>query len=397
MTAPTTAKVRVLFWREVPVQVQAEDETGKVSVLLDPRFQEGADAIAMFDGSYGSEEYLEGWKWTEPSGVEGTAREVAAETAGRYNKGMPEDFVARMTTTETKKQTLLGRLAGGGTLIADGATGTYLQARGLEPGGDPETMNVTNPQVVQGMAAEYLAAGSDLVQTNSFGGNRFMQAKYGYGERVPELNRLAAEHARGQSDKADGTRFVAGSMGPTGELIEPVGETPAGDVYHAFVEQVTALEEGGVDVIVVETMISVEEAKLAVRAVKEHTGLPVAARTTFDKGPRGYFTMMGDTPESAVALLAEAGADILGTNCGNGIDVMVELGERFRFVTTGPIWLNSNAGIPLIRQGQLIYPESPAQMAEGFKKLSDMGVEIVGGCCGTTPAHIRALVEAVRG
>ncbi len=302
-----------------------------------------------------------------------------------------------MTTTETKKQTLLGRLAGGGTLIADGATGTYLQARGLEPGGDPETMNVTNPQVVQGMAPEYLAAGSDLVQTNSFGGNRFMQAKYGYGERVPELNRLAAEHARGQSDKADGTRFVAGSMGPTGELIEPVGETPAGDVYHAFVEQVTALEEGGVDVIVVETMISVEEAKLAVRAVKEHTGLPVAALTTFDKGPRGYFTMMGDTPESAVALLAEAGADILGTNCGNGIDVMVELGERFRFVTTGPIWLNSNAGIPLIRQGQLIYPESPAQMAEGFKKLSDMGVEIVGGCCGTTPAHIRALVEAVRG
>ena len=302
-----------------------------------------------------------------------------------------------MTTTEAKKQTLLERLAGGGTLIADGATGTYLQARGLEPGGDPETMNVTDPRVVQGMAAEYLAAGSDLVQTNSFGGSRFMQAKYGYGERVPELNRLAAEHARGQSDKADGTRFVAGSTGPTGELIEPVGETPADDVYHAFVEQVTALEEGGVDVIVVETMISVEEAKLAVRAVKEHTGLPVAALTTFDKGPRGYFTMMGDTPESAVALLAEAGADILGTNCGNGIDVMVELGERFRSATTGPIWLNSNAGIPLIRQGQLIYPESPAQMAEGFKKLSDMGVEIVGGCCGTTPAHIRALVEAVRG
>ena len=186
-------------------------------------------------------------------------------------------------------------------------------------------------------------------------------------------------------------------MGPTGELIDPVGDTAADDVYSAFVEQATALQEGGVDVIVVETMISLVEARLAVRAVKEHTDLPVAALTTFDKGPRGYFTMMGDTPESAIEELTEAGADILGTNCGNGIDVMVELGERFRAGTDGPVWLNSNAGIPIIRQGQLIYPESPEQMAVGFKKLSDLGINIVGGCCGTTPAHIAALVEAVRG
>ena len=300
-------------------------------------------------------------------------------------------------TTKTQKKTFLERLTEGTTIIADGATGTYLQAKGLEPGGDPEAMNVTDPEVVRGMAAEYFEAGSDLVQTNSFGGNRFMQAKYGYGDRVMELNRLAAEHARAETETADGARYVAGSMGPTGELIVPVGETPPEDVYHAFAEQATALAEGGVDVIVIETMISVEEAKLAVRAVKEHTSLPVAALTTFDKGPRGYFTMMGDTPESAVKELVEAGADILGTNCGNGIDVMVELGEQFRAAVGGPVWLNSNAGIPLIRQGQLIYPESPDQMALGFKKLSDMGVEIVGGCCGTTPAHIKALHEAVRG
>jgi len=300
-------------------------------------------------------------------------------------------------TTKTQKMTFLERLTEGTTIIADGATGTYLQANGLEPGGDPEAMNVTDPDVVRGMAAEYFEAGSDLVQTNSFGGSRFMQAKYGYGDRVVELNRLAAEHARSEAESADGTRYVAGSMGPTGELIVPVGETPPGDVYHAFAEQATALAEGGVDVIVIETMISVEEAKLAVRAVKEHTSLPVAALTTFDKGPRGYFTMMGDTPESAVKELVEVGADILGTNCGNGIDLMVELGERFRAAVDGPVWLNSNAGIPLIRQGQLIYPESPEQMAKGFKKLSDMGIEIVGGCCGTTPAHIKALSEAVRG
>jgi 5-methyltetrahydrofolate--homocysteine methyltransferase len=300
-------------------------------------------------------------------------------------------------TTETKKMTFLERLAEGTTLIADGATGTYLQARGLEPGGDPEAMNVTEPETVRGMAADYLAAGSELVQTNSFGGSRFMQAKYGYGDQVSELNRLAAQHARGEADKADGPRYVAGSMGPTGELIVPVGETEPDDVFQAFAEQAKALEMGGVDVIVIETMISVEEAKLAVRAVKEHTNLPVAALTTFDKGPRGYFTMMGDTPESAVEALSKEGADILGTNCGNGIDVMVELGERFRGATDGPVWLNSNAGIPLIRQGQLIYPESPEQMAVGFKKLSEMGVEIIGGCCGTTPDHIKALAEAVRG
>ena len=300
---------------------------------------------------------------------------------------------------ETRKLTFLERLAAGGALVADGATGTYLQFKGLEPGGDPEAMNLTHPEVVLGMAAEYFQAGSDLVQTNSFGGSRFMQAKYGHGDQVREMNRLAAQHARSQADAAPGSggRYVAGSIGPTGELIRPVGTTPSEDVYHAFVEQATALEEGGADVIVVETMISVEEARLAVKAVKAHTGLPMAALTTFDKGPRGYFTMMGDTPESAVHQLTEAGADIVGANCGNGIDVMVELGERFRSVTDGYVWLNSNAGIPIIRQGQLVYPETPERMAPGFKKLADMGINIVGGCCGTTPNHIRALVGAVRG
>ena len=305
-----------------------------------------------------------------------------------------------MTTgTETKRLAFLERLADGGALIADGATGTYLQAHGLEPGGDPEAMNLTDPDIVRGMAAAFLDTGCDLVQTNSFGGSRFMQAKYGYADQAVELNRLAAEHARSQADdpSREGQHYVSGSIGPTGELIEPVGTTAPEVVYEAFVEQATALEAGGVDVIKVETMISVEEARLGVRAVKEHTNLPVAALTTYDKGPRGYFTMMGDTPESAVQQLSEAGADIVGTNCGNGIDVMVELGARFRAATDGYVWLNSNAGIPEIKKGQLLYPEGPEVMASGFKQLAEMGVNIVGGCCGTSPAHIRALVQAIRG
>ena len=302
-----------------------------------------------------------------------------------------------ITRTETNKATFMERLAEGGTVVADGATGTYLQSNGLEPGGDPEAMNITDAEIIQCMAAEYFAAGSDLVQTNSFGGNRFMQEKYGYGNRVSEMNRLAAKHARDQAAAGVGTKYVVGSMGPTGELIAPVGTRAPDDVYAVFVEQALALEDGGVDAIVVETMISMEEAKLAVRAVKDHTKLPVAALATFDKGPRGYFTMMGDTPESVVSELTKAGAEIVGTNCGNGIDVMVELGERFRAATDNHVWLNSNAGVPVIRQGQIIYPETPSQMALGFKNLSDIGIDILGGCCGTTPAHIRALTHAVRG
>ena len=302
-----------------------------------------------------------------------------------------------VTAPGTRDLAFLNRLAGEGTLIADGATGTYLQSKGLEPGGDPEAMNLTHPGIVRDMAAEYFRAGSDLVQTNSFGGSRFMQSKYGYGDQAGVINRLAVEHARSGAASVDGPRYIAGSMGPTGELIEPVGDTPAADVYHAFAEQAISLEEGGADLVVIETMISVEEAKLAVRAVKEHTGMPVAALTTFDKGPRGYFTMMGDTPQSSADQLALCGADIVGTNCGNGIDRMVELGSIFRAATEIPVWLNSNAGIPIIRQGQLIYPEDPQRMAEGFARLADIGVNILGGCCGTTPAHIRALVQALRG
>ena len=301
-----------------------------------------------------------------------------------------------MTRGNGSAAPFLDRL-GGGTIVADGATGTYLQAKGLEPGGDPEAMNLTHPEIVSEMAAEYLRAGSDLVQTNSFGGSRFMQAKYGYGDRAAELSRLASRHARSQVDAFIGQRYVAGSIGPTGELIEPVGETAASDVYDAFAEQAAALEEGGADLLVIETMISVEEARLAVRAARDSTSLPVAALATFDRGPRGYFTMMGDTPRSAAEQLSEAGADIVGTNCGNGIDVMVELGGLFREATDRPLWLNSNAGIPLIRQGQLIYPEDPEKMADGFARLADLGVSILGGCCGTTPAHIRALASAVRG
>ena len=287
---------------------------------------------------------------------------------------------------------LLERLRRGDLLISDGATGTFLQQHGLEPGGCPEEFNASHPDVVREMARQYFEAGSDLVLTNSFGGTVFMQKKYGYGERVVEFDRLAAEHARSQAPEGG---FVVGSVGPTGEFLEPLGPVSETEMYEAFVEQVKALEAGGADAVVIETMTAVEEAELAVRAVRENTDLVVMATMVFDKGPRGFFTMMGVTPERAVHAMEEAGAHVVGSNCGNGIDNMVDIARRMRSETDGFLLIHSNAGIPAMKGGQIIYPESPEYMAERFRELADLGVNIIGGCCGTGPEHIRALSAAV--
>lgn len=286
----------------------------------------------------------------------------------------------------------LQRLERGDLLISDGATGTFLQQHGLEPGGCPEEFNASRPEVVREMTRQYFEAGSDMALTNSFGGSVFMQRKYGYGERVAEFNRFAAEHTRSQAP--DGC-FVVGSVGPTGEFLEPLGPVTEIEMYDAFAEQVKALEEGGADAVVMETMTAIEEAALAVRAARENTSLVVMATMVFDRGPRGFFTMMGVTPERAVHAMTDAGAHVVGSNCGNGIDNMVEIARRMRAETDGFLLIHSNAGIPAMRGGQIIYPESPEYMAERFRELADIGVNIVGGCCGTGPDHIRALAAAV--
>ena len=203
---------------------------------------------------------------------------------------------------------------------------------------------------------------------------------------------MAAEHARSQAPEGS---FVVASVGPTGEFLEPLGPVSEPEMYEAFVEQVKALEAGGADGVVVETMTAVEEATLAVRAARENTDLVVMATMVFDKGPRGFFTMMGVTPERAVHSMEEAGAHVVGSNCGNGIDNMVDIARRMRGETDGFMLIHSNAGIPALMGGQIVYPESPEYMAERFKELAELGVNIIGGCCGTGPEHIRALAAAV--
>ena len=285
------------------------------------------------------------------------------------------------------------RIERGDILISDGATGTYLQSHGLEPGGCPEEFNVSNPHVVRKMASDYFSAGSDMVLTNSFGANRFMLGKYGFAKSVAKFNRLAAEHARSVAPEG---HYVIGSVGPTGEFVEPLGKISEKTMLDTFSEQIIALSDGGVDGINIETMTALEEAKLAIKAAKSNTDLPIMSTITVDKGPRGFFTMMGVTPKQAVDELQHTGADVLGSNCGNGIDVMIEVALEMRKESDKPLLIHSNAGIPVIRKGQIIYPETPNYMANRFMILADMGINIIGGCCGTTPAHIKALKKSLK-
>ena len=290
------------------------------------------------------------------------------------------------------KLSILDRLQRGDVLISDGGTGTYLQQHGLEPGGCPEEMNVTHPDVVSGMASDYFDAGSDMVLTNSFGGNKFMLKKYGHGGQIEKFNRLAAEHAKSQAPEG---HYVCGSIGPTGEFLEPLGEVSEQEMLEAFIDQATALEKGGADAVVIETKTAIEEVKLAIKATKENTDLTIMSTMTFDKGPRGFFTMMGVTPEQAVIEMGKAGADVVGTNCGNGIDIMIEIAHQMRKATDAPMIVHSNAGIPAMIKGRIVYPETPNYMAEKFKVLYDMKVNILGGCCGTTPEHIGQLAATL--
>lgn len=288
----------------------------------------------------------------------------------------------------------LERIASGETLVSDGATGTYLQQNGLEPGGCPELMNVENPDVIKEMARLYFEAGSDMVETNSFGGSWYMLNKYDQGDRVHELNRLAAEHAKSQAPEG---RFVIGSIGPTGEFLEPNGTATEEQMLGHFADQARGLADGGADAFCVETMSDMAEASLAIRAAKETTGLPVMATLTFDQGPRGYFTMFGVTPAGAAQKLTDAGADVVGSNCGIAIDQMIEIITAMREATDKPILTHVNAGIPTIVSGRIVYPDTPEQMAARVPALVEAGANVIGGCCGTEPDHIRAFVNAIRG
>ncbi len=291
-------------------------------------------------------------------------------------------------------RSLLGLLKEGRVLVSDGAWGTMLQERGLQSGECPELWNVTRRDDVLAVAKSYVEAGADIILTNSFGGSPIRLAHYGLEDRAAELNEAAADISR---EAAGRNHVVLGSMGPTGE-ISLVGSVTKDELYAGFALQARGLKKGGVDGILVETMSAIDEAVSAVRAAIDSTGLEVACTFTFDRTKNGqYRTMMGVSPAEMAEAMKAAAACVIGANCGNGFDQMIEVVREIRKIDSStPLLVHANAGLPVYREGKLVYLETPDMVAERAKILADLGANIIGGCCGTTPEHIRAIVRELK-
>jgi 5-methyltetrahydrofolate--homocysteine methyltransferase len=279
-------------------------------------------------------------------------------------------------------------------VVGDGAWGTQLIERGLEPGGCPELFGVRNPGILREIASAYLDSGAEYLTTNTFGGSPLKLRPYGLEEATEEINESSVRILR---ETAAGRAWVCGSIGPSGAILEPYGDAEEGEVLASFERQARALVSAQVDLICVETMMDLREARLALTAVRAVSpATPVMATMTFDSTPRGFFTVMGTSIEQAAAGLAEAGADVIGSNCGHGIGPMVEIAREFRGHTTMPTVIQPNAGVPENRAGRPVFPESPSFFAANMQAVMDTGISVLGGCCGTTPEHVRALREFVK-
>ena len=282
---------------------------------------------------------------------------------------------------------LLEQITASTCWLADGGWGTEFQKLGLPAGLPSEQWNLLHPEKVADVVRSYLDAGADIVLTNTFGGNRFVLERRGLAEKLDEVNLRGAEISR---RVAGDQALVFGSMGPTGMLLD-AESAPEQEVFESYRRQSQALWRGGVDALLIETMIDVSEMKIAARAARENTPLPLALSMTFDSGRERDRTMMGVTPEQAVAEMEAVGAWIVGANCGVGPEFYVNVCRRIRAVTAKPIWVKANAGIPREVDNKIAYPMGPEAFAKYGLQLRDAGANVIGGCCGTTPEHIRHL------
>ena len=283
-------------------------------------------------------------------------------------------------------KSLLEQLLREKPVITDGAWGTQIQNLGLEAGACPDAWNLENPDAIEKVAASYVDAGSRIILTNTFGASRIMLERHGLAEKAAAINRAGAEISRkAASDKA----LVFGSIGPSGKLFF-TGEISEEELFNAFEEQAMGLAEGGVDGIVIETISELDEAKIALRAARK-TGLPVVVSMVYDSGQEFDRTMMGTTPEEAANNLKNEGADVIGANCGMGIEFIMTVTKRLRAATDLPLWIKPNAGLPEIVDGKVMYNINPAQFAAHALTVRSAGADFIGGCCGTSPDFIREL------
>jgi len=300
-----------------------------------------------------------------------------------------------MFNTINTKRSIIKTIENGKVLISDGGWGTYLQSLGLEVGACPEIWNITQREKVLSIPKSYIEAGADMVLTNTFGAHPVRLEHYGLQDRAFELNEAGASISR---EAAGDEQFVLGSIGPSGAIIM-MEEIPEEKVYDGFRIQVEALAKGGADAICIETMSEIAEACLAIRAAKEFTDLEVICTFTYQKTVQGYYrTMMGVSPAEMISAVKEVGADIIGANCGIGFDQMVEIVKEIRAADKStPVLVQANAGIPIIENAKTVFPETPEIMRPKVKELMKAGANIIGGCCGTTPEHLRVIVAEIRG
>ncbi|MCU0505089.1 MAG: homocysteine S-methyltransferase family protein [Chloroflexi bacterium] len=338
---------------------------------------------------------------TRPAGRRGPRpdRRAAAGTTEPVDPARFPDLAARRAlggVARERWEALLaeGLAAGGAPVLADGAMGTMLFAAGLESGDPPEAWNVERPDAVRAIHRAYLDAGSRIVLTNTFGGNRLRLGMHGLAERVTELDRAGAELLRAEVDAAGGTALVAGDIGPSGGIMAPLGALGHDEAVEVFAEQAAALVAGGVDVVWIETMSDLAEVRAAVEAVRRVApGIPLIATMTFDT--RGN-TMMGVTPAQAVAALTAWGADAVGGNCGNGPDELIPVIAAMRDAAPGAVLVaKPNAGVPVVEGDRVVYRATPGAMAADALLLRDAGATFLGGCCGSSPAHLAAIAQAL--
>ncbi len=287
-----------------------------------------------------------------------------------------------------------------GVFLLDGAMGTQLFARGVEPGTCNDWLNVRSSGIVQEIHLAYFAAGSDAVLTNTFGANRYALTRHGHGDELSEINKAGAELAL----KAAGSdRYVLGDIGPTGDFLEPLGTLRPEQAKEAFAEQVEVLRQGGVDGFIIETMTALDELELAIAAAKTAGGgLPVLASMSFDKGAAGFRTMMGVDVATAVSKVLSLGVDAVGFNCGTAtLDEYVELSNAYVAAVRSSrrkvaVFAEPNAGKPELVDGQAVYTITPGEFATACGRILDAGVHILGGCCGTGPDHILAVAQTLK-